>query len=72
MQVRTRQNDTATIRLEVVTEAPRLGTTSPIVESFAGVGTTELEAEKNASGKFLLSSFHVLAETLSTHGDSRM
>jgi len=66
-QVRTRHNDSITIQLDVVTEAPCLQAAGPIVDSFAGIGASELEAEKNAFGRFLLGSFHVLAETLSTH-----
>lgn len=66
-EVGTRQNDRLTIQLDVVTEAPGLGLASPIVDSFAGVGATDLDAEKNAFGKFLLGSFHVLAEALLPH-----
>jgi hypothetical protein len=62
-----RHSSSVTIQLDVVTEAPGLGPASPIVDSFAGVGSTELDAEKNAFGKFLLGSFHVLAEALSPH-----
>ena len=39
----------------------------PCLDSFAGLGADVLEAQKNALGKFLSGSFHVVAEALTDH-----
>jgi len=66
-QVHARRPEGITIQLDVRTEAACLGKSGPILESFAGIGATEVDAEKNAFGKFLLASFHVLAESVTIH-----
>ena len=66
-RVHTRRPDGVTIQLDVRATADRLGRSSPIFDSFAGVGENEIEAEKNAFRKFLVGSFHVLAESLTDH-----
>jgi len=55
------------IQLNVVTEAVALGGSNPIVDRFAGIGETGNDAEKDAFSKFLIGSFHVLAESLTSH-----
>ncbi len=52
--------------VEVATYSRRLGAT-PIVEGFAGFGSTQREAVGMAFGKFLLGTFHILIESLSDH-----
>lgn len=66
-QVRTTAPDSVTIQLDVITESPTLGSAGPIVDSFAGLGATQLDAERNAFEKFLRGSFHVVAESLTAH-----
>ena len=57
---------TAQTQVDFVIESPRLQGV-PILDSFAGVGDTAENAEKNAAGKFLQGSFHVIVEALTTH-----
>jgi hypothetical protein len=66
-EVHKREPDIVTIQLDIRTEATLLGRSNPFVDSFAGIGATETDAEKNALEKFLLGSFHVVAEALTTH-----
>lgn len=57
---------TAQVQVDFAIESPRLSGI-PFLDSFAGVGDTSENAEKNAFSKFLQGSFHVLAEALTTH-----
>jgi uncharacterized protein DUF6348 len=57
---------TAQVQVDFTVASPRLGP-DPLLDSYAGVGATAEEAERNAFGKFLQASFHVIAETLTTH-----
>jgi hypothetical protein len=58
-------NGAAQVQVDFAVESPRLA--QPMVDSFAGVGASRDEAEKNAFGKFLQGSFHVIAESLTDH-----
>jgi hypothetical protein len=57
---------TAQVQVDFAVESPLLAGI-PLVDSFAGVGNTREEAERNAAGKFLQGSFHVVAEALTSH-----
>ncbi len=59
---------TAQVQVDFAVGSPLL-TGVPLVDSFAGVGNTRDEAERNAAGKFLQGSFHVIAAALTSHGD---
>jgi hypothetical protein len=62
-------NGAAQVQVDFAIESPRLA--QPMVDSFAGVGASREEAERNALGKFLHGSFHVIAESLTSHrGDA--
>ena len=65
--LRTQRQDGATIQLDIETETDALGASSPLMDSFAGIGPTQRDAAKNAFGKFLIGSFHVMAEALTSH-----
>ncbi len=58
-------NGAAQVQVDFAVESPRLA--QPMVDSFAGVGASRDDAEKNAFGKFLQGSFHVIAESLTSH-----
>jgi hypothetical protein len=58
-------NGTAQVQVDFAIESPRLA--RAMIDSFAGVGASREEAEKNAFGKFLQGSFHVIAESLTSH-----
>jgi hypothetical protein len=66
-QVRPQNSDNITVRLDIIIEAAALGQSGPLIDSFAGFGATEAECEKNAFSKFLVGSFHVIAESLTEH-----
>jgi hypothetical protein len=57
---------TAQVQVDFAIDSPRLAGV-PLVDSFAGVGNTRDEAERNAAGKFLQGSFHVIAAALTRH-----
>lgn len=57
---------TSQAQVDFVVESPLLAGL-PLVDSFAGVGNSGDEAERNAAGKFLQGSFHVVAEALTDH-----
>jgi hypothetical protein len=57
---------TAQVQVDFAIESPRLAGV-PLVDSFAGVGNTRDEAERNAAGKFLQGSFHVVTDALTSH-----
>ncbi|MEO8063366.1 MAG: DUF6348 family protein [Pseudomonadota bacterium] len=57
---------TAQVRVDFAIDSPLLAGV-PLVDSFAGVGNTPDEAERNAAGKFLQGSFHVVAAALTSH-----
>jgi hypothetical protein len=59
-------NGAISVQLDLEIQSPRLNGTA-MLDSFAGIGATREEAEKNAFGKFLLGSFHVLTEALTSH-----
>lgn len=59
-------NGNERLQLDLAIESPRLGGVE-LLESFAGIGRTRDEAEKDAFGKFLRGSFHVIAEALTEH-----
>ena len=59
---------TAQVQVDFAIESPRLAGV-PLLDSFAGVGNTRDEAERNAAGKFLQGSFHVIVAAL-TRSDS--
>lgn len=59
-------NGAISVQLDFEIRSPRLDG-APMLDSFAGIGSNLQEAEKNAFGKFLLGSFHVLAEALTSH-----
>ena len=61
-----RTEDQVTVQLNIVVEARALGDL-PLVDSFAGIGSNEEAAERDAFGKFLLGSFHVIIEALTVH-----
>jgi hypothetical protein len=54
------------VQLDVVAHSPRIAPRC-IVESMAGVGADRPAAERDAFGKFLLGSFHVLLTALADH-----
>jgi uncharacterized protein DUF6348 len=56
---------TAQVQVDFAVGSPRLDGL-PLVDSFAGVGNTRDEAERNAAGKFLQGSFHVIAAALTS------
>jgi hypothetical protein len=60
------QTDGVLLQLNVKTGAPLLGG-RVIQQSFAGLGDDRESAEKNAFGKFLLTSFHVVLSGLASH-----
>ena len=60
---------TAQVQVDFAIDSPRLQGV-PLVDSFAGVGNTRDEAERNAAGKFLQGSFHVIAAALTSHDDA--
>ena len=61
-----RQTDSVLLQLNVTTGAPQLGG-RVIRQSFAGLGDDAESAEKNAFGKFLLGSFHVILSGLASN-----
>ena len=54
------------IQLDIVVHSPRIPHRY-IVESMAGIGADQAEAEREAFGKFLMGSFHVLLTALADH-----
>jgi len=62
VRVDTHQN-CKVVQLDVRVSSPRLSK-KVLVESFAGVGVGEMEASKNAFGKFMKSCLHVLVAVL--------
>lgn len=66
-EVKNRQANGFTIQLDVITEAPALGASAPLIDRFAGMGDSEEAAVKNAFEKYLRGSFHVIAEALTPH-----
>jgi hypothetical protein len=60
------QTEGVLLQLNVTTGAPQLGSRL-IQQSFAGLGSDRDSAEKNAFGRFLLSSFHVILSGLASH-----
>jgi hypothetical protein len=54
------------VQLDVVAHSPRIAPRC-IVESMAGLGADRSAAERDAFGKFLLGSFHVLLTALADH-----
>ncbi len=61
-----RSDDRIALQIDFVVEAAALGHLQ-LVDSFAGIGNTQEAAERDAFGKFLLGSFHVIIEALSSH-----
>jgi hypothetical protein len=61
------------VQLDVRAKSPTLAGTL-LIESFAGVGSDESEAAKQAFGKFLRSSMHVLLASLvdTKYGDGQV
>jgi hypothetical protein len=57
---------TAQVQVDFAVDSPRLKGV-PLVDSFAGVGNTPDEAQRNAAGKFLQGSFHAIASALTSH-----
>jgi len=57
---------TSQVQVDFAVESPRLGSL-PLLDSFAGVGNSRDDAERNAAGKFLQSSLHVIAAALTRH-----
>ena len=57
---------TAQVQVDFAIDSPLLAGV-PLVDSFSGVGNTRDEAERNAAGKFLQGSFHVIAAALTSH-----
>ncbi len=57
---------TAHVQVDFAIESPRPPGIA-FLDSFAGVGDTPENAERNAFSKFLQGSFHVIAEALTTH-----
>jgi hypothetical protein len=64
--VRGTANGTTQVQVDFAVHSPRLGGL-PLLDSFAGIGATREEAEKDAFGKFLSGSLHVIAESLTDH-----
>jgi hypothetical protein len=60
------QTDSVLLQLNVTTRAPLLGGRM-IQQSFAGLGDDRESAEREAFGKFLLTSFHVILSGLASH-----
>jgi hypothetical protein len=60
------ESETSSVVLELVITSQLLGNRQ-IQEAFAGIGTTVDLAANQAFGKFLLGSFHVLIEALTSH-----
>lgn len=58
-------NGAAQVHVDFTIESPRLG--QPLFDSFAGVGSTREDAERNALGKFVQGSLHVVAGSLTDH-----
>lgn len=54
------------IQLDIVVRSPRIAPRC-IVESMAGIGADQVEAERVAFGKFLMGPFHVLLTALADH-----
>ena len=54
------------VQLDIIANSPRIAPRF-IVESIAGVGSDRSTAAKDAFGKFLLGSFHVLLTALADH-----
>lgn len=61
-----RADNTVILQVDFKTTSALLGERG-IVDSFAGVGTDERSAQANAFSKFLMGSFHVIAEALTPH-----
>lgn len=60
------RSDSTIIQLDVGSHAPILGQRI-VWNSFAGVGASRTEAERNAFGKFVLGPMHTLLVTLGNH-----
>jgi hypothetical protein len=56
----------AQVQVDFAVQSPRLGAV-PFLDSFGGLGATREAAELNAFQKFTQGSFHVIAESLTTH-----
>jgi hypothetical protein len=54
------------VQVDFAVSSPRLGGRE-LLDSFAGIGGSLESAEQNAFEKFLIGSFHVLAEALTSH-----
>lgn len=54
------------VQVDFAVQSPRLPST-PMIDSFGGLGATREAAELNAMQKFLQGSFHVIVESLTTH-----
>ncbi len=67
-RVFTREGVSGTFQVQVdfAISSPRLGGRE-LLDSFAGIGGSLESAEQNAFEKFLIGSFHVVAEALTTH-----
>jgi hypothetical protein len=61
-----RSDHNVVIQLDITSRTAALGET-PLIDSFGGIGDDFEEAVRNAFSKFLLGSFHVLAEALIDH-----
>jgi hypothetical protein len=60
---------TAQVQVDFAIGSPRLEGV-PLIDSFAGVGNTRDDAERNAAGKFLQGSFHVIAAALTDNSSN--
>jgi hypothetical protein len=54
------------VQVDFAVQSPRLGA-MPFLDAFGGLGATREAAELNAFQKFMQGSFHVIAESLTTH-----
>jgi hypothetical protein len=62
---------TAQVQVDFAIESPLLAGV-PLLDSFAGVGNTPDEAQRNAAGKFLQGSFHVIVAALAGGTDDQV
>jgi len=60
------EGGTVQVQVDFAIESPRMNGI-PLLDSFAGLGETVGKAADNAYAKFLQASFHVVAESLTTH-----
>lgn len=59
-------NGTHQVQVDFAVQSPRM-LDIPFLDSFAGLGPSPDDALRNAYGKFLQGSFHVIAESLTSH-----